>query len=95
MVAMKLWVSNKRLQGELGNVIKAHEENSFIDSGLQKNERREDKQAQHWKEGWIEEVERKFSSKKIEMRHESNNVEINTNNNFLMKHAREHVEATR
>ena len=42
-LAMKLWVGNKRLQGELSNVIKVHEENSFIDSGLRKNERREEK----------------------------------------------------
>ena len=36
MLAMKLWVGNKRLQGEIGNIVKAHEENSFVDSGLRK-----------------------------------------------------------
>ena len=50
-----IWlVGNKRLQGELSNVIKAHEENSFIDSGLRKKERRKDRQVEHWKEGWVE-----------------------------------------
>ena len=41
---MKLWVGNKRLQGEVSNVIQVHEENSFLDGGLCKNERRIEKQ---------------------------------------------------
>ena len=34
ILATKLWVGSKRLQSEIGNIIKAHEKNSFIDSGL-------------------------------------------------------------
>ena len=83
------------MQGELGNVIKVHEENIFIDSGLRKNERREDKQEKYWKEGWIEEVEYKFSSRNIETLNEGKNIENNTKNKLLMEHAREHVEVTR
>ena len=36
MIAMRLWVGNKRLQGELNNIVDVHEENSFIDNGLRK-----------------------------------------------------------
>ena len=39
MLATKLWIGNNRLQGELGNVSKAHEENSFVESGLRRKER--------------------------------------------------------
>ena len=83
------------MQGELGNVIKVHEENIFIDSGLRKNERREDKQEKCWKEGWIEEVECKFSSRNIEILNEGKNREINTKNKLLMEYTREYVEVTR
>ena len=91
----KLWVGNKRLQGELGNVIKAHEENSFVDSGLRKKERRKDRQVKCRKEGWIEEVESKFSSRETKTLREGKKVENITNNKFLMEYAREHVEATK
>ena len=64
-LATKLWVGNKRLQGELGNAIKAHEENSFIDSGLRNKKSRKDSKVKRWKEGWVEEVESKFSSREI------------------------------
>ena len=74
---------------------KAHEESSFIDRRLRKRERRKDKQLNHWKEGWAEEVERKFSSREIEMLHEGNNIEISANNKFLMECTRAHVEATK
>ena len=82
MLATKMWVGNKRLQGELSNIIRAREENSFIDSGLRKKERRNDRQVKHWKEGWVEQVEIKFSSREIEMLHEGKNVEICTKISF-------------
>ena len=31
-LALKLWIGNKILQGEVSNVMQAHEERSFIDS---------------------------------------------------------------
>ena len=95
MLATKLWVGNKRLQGELSNVIEVHEENSFIDRGLRKNERREERHVKCWKEGWVEEVESKLSSREIDISNEGQNAEIITKNQFLMEHARKHVEATK
>ena len=94
-LATKLWVGNKRLQGELGNAIKAHEENSFIDSGLRNKKSRKDSKVKRWKEGWVEEVESKFSSREIETFHEGKNVEIRTKNKFLIEHSREHVDAVK
>ena len=64
---MKLWVGNKRLQGELSNVFKFHEENSYIDSGVRTKERRKEGHEKHWKGGWIEEVNQKSSSRQIEL----------------------------
>ena len=49
MLATRLWVGNKRLQGDLSKIIEAYEENSFIDSGLRKKERREESCVKHWK----------------------------------------------
>ena len=49
----------------------------------------------NWKEGLVEEVERKFSSREIDMLNEGWNVEIRANNKFLMKNAREHAEAVK
>ena len=95
MLETKLWVGNKRLPGALGNVVMAHEENSFVDSGLRKKEMREDRQVKHWKEGWTEEVGIKICSRNIETLQKGKNVENSTNNKFLIEHARECIEATK
>ena len=50
MLATILWVANNRLKGDLSNTANVHEENSFIDSGLRKKERREERHVKHWKE---------------------------------------------
>ena len=69
MLATRLWVGNKRLQGDLSKIIEVHEENSFIDSVLRKKERREESYAKYWKEEWLEEVESKFRSRQnVEIR---------------------------
>ena len=54
MLATRLWVENKRLQGDLSKIIEVHEENSFIDSDLRKKERREESHVKDWKEVWVE-----------------------------------------
>ena len=95
MLALKLWVGNKRLQGQVSNVTQAHKEGSFRDSGIRKRERRKVKQDACWKEGWIEEVEDKFSSRNIEILNEGKNIELNTKNKLIMEYAREHVEVTK
>ena len=93
MNTMILWVGKRRLQGDLSKIIEAHEENSFIDSGLRKKEWRDESYVKHWKGGWIEELERKIRSREIEIINEGEKVEIRTTNKFLMAHAREHIEA--
>ena len=70
MLATKCWVGNNLQQGKLSNVIEVHGENSFIDSGLREKERREERYVKYWKEGLVEEVGRKFSSRKIDMLNE-------------------------
>ena len=48
---------------------------------------------EHCKEGWINEVERKFKIREIEAMNDDQKVEIKTENKSLMEHALEHVGA--
>ena len=72
--------------------MQAHEEKSFIESGLRKKERRIENQEKYWKEGWIEEVEGKISSRNIEILNEGKKIEFKTKNKLIMEHAKECVE---
>ena len=92
---MKLCVGNKILQGEVSNVMQAHEESSFVDSGSCKRERRIVKQETCWKKGWIEEVEDKIISRNVEITNEGNAFELNTKNKLIIEHAQEYVELTK
>ena len=67
---MRLHVGSKRLQGDLSKMIEVHEENSFIDSGLRKEERRLFSNNEHWKEEWVDEIESKFKGREIEVLNE-------------------------
>ena len=66
MLVIRLFVGNKRLQGDLSKIIEVHEEYSFIDSDLRKEGRRVFSNNKHWKEGYVDEIESKFKSIEIE-----------------------------
>ena len=63
MLATILWVGNKKLKGDLSNIVEVQEENIFIDSGLRQKERERESHVKHWKERWVEEVKSKFKSR--------------------------------
>ena len=58
---MRSCVGNKRLQGALSKTLEVHEENSFIDSRFTTEGRKVNSTIRHWKEGWVDELESKFS----------------------------------
>ena len=55
-------------------MLKVHEENIYVHSGLRTKERRKEGYEKYWKEGWIEEVELKLSSREIEVTKERKNT---------------------
>ena len=68
-----------------------HEENSVIDSRLTKEGRKVNSTIRHWKEGWADEIESKFSRRCVSVMNECQKAEVKTKNKLMMEHAIEHV----
>ena len=56
MLVMRSCAGNKRIQGDLSKIIEVHEENSFVDSGLRKEEHRIFSNNKHWIKGCVDET---------------------------------------
>ena len=82
MLEMIFHVGNNIFQGDVNKIIEVHEENSFIDSGLRKEGRKDYSKNKHWKEGWFDEVESKFKRRDIEVINKYQNIELKTKINI-------------
>ena len=93
MLAVRLHVGNKQLQGDVSKTLEVREENSFVDVRLTKEGINKCNNNELWKKGWVNVVEHKLNKRKIDAINDEQKVEIKIVNKLLMKHAVEHVEA--
>ena len=82
VLVMRFCVGNKRLQREVSKLLEVHEENIFIDSGLTKEGRKGNSTSRHYKEGQVDEVERKFSRRDVSVMKQYQKVEVKTKKSY-------------
>ena len=73
VLVMRFHVGIKRFQEDISKIIEVHEENIFSDIGFTKEGRKVHIKYEYWKEGWIDEVESKFTSRYIKVMNDCKN----------------------
>ena len=63
LLAIKLYIGNKRREQELGGIIDVHEDIGFWDSGLKREHKTQSAGIEYCKNGWVEEVHMKLESR--------------------------------
>ena len=93
LLAIKLYVGNKRREQELGGIINVHEDMGFWDSGLKRECQMQSAGVEYWKNGWVEDVHTKLESRGMKLVNDCKNKEVKTKNRSIMEWAIEYVKS--